>query len=621
MPIQILPAQLANQIAAGEVVERPASVIKELLENSLDAGATRIDIEIEKGGSKRLLVRDNGCGVAEQELTLALSRHATSKVSSQDDLAQIQTLGFRGEALASISSVSRLTFTSKPAEQEAAWQARAQGRDMDVEVLPAAHPIGTSVEVIDLFFNTPARRKFLRTEKTEFYHIDELIKRLALSRFDVAIRLKHNDKPVRNYRIAQTVEQQDKRVASVLGPTFISHCVRIDNQHEQLHLSGWLGLGEAARSGLDGQYFYVNGRMMRDKLINHAIRQSLADLVPEPLHPSYVLFLELPADQVDVNVHPAKHEVRFHHARLVHDYIVRVLSQVILSQQDLPATGTGEQPQRASQPVRGAEHGYQTQECNQVAEPRLETRAPNGGGYVKESAGCQPKPLQPASSMRRDTSPYSSDKTIQPSQQQANQQWLASLGQQSAQAEQSASQSKQRRPLHFVAPAYLLLSEGENLMLLSLEKAWCQLHERAFIDQWPQGLDRVPLLIPQRLELSPSDSSFLNQQQEVIRRLGFEAEGGPDNYWLLKQVPLSLRRSNFACLLPALITKLQALSDEGLTNPQLVTACLVEVSATLQQHSWQSALALFNQLEQGYPQELPAHLTRPVPANLLTELF
>ncbi|MGL5121217.1 MAG: DNA mismatch repair endonuclease MutL, partial [Plesiomonas shigelloides] len=211
MPIQILPPQLANQIAAGEVVERPSSVVKELVENSLDAGATRIEIDIEKGGARLIRIRDDGCGIDKEQLALALARHATSKISSLDDLEAIVSLGFRGEALASISSVSRLTLTSRTAAQSEAWQAYAEGRDMQVTVKPAAHPVGTTLEVLDLFFNTPARRKFLRTEKTELAHIDEVVRRIALARFDVSFILRHNGKVLRQYRAAANAEQRERR--------------------------------------------------------------------------------------------------------------------------------------------------------------------------------------------------------------------------------------------------------------------------------------------------------------------------------------------------------------------------------------------------------------------------
>jgi DNA mismatch repair protein MutL len=331
MNIAILPARLANQIAAGEVVERPASVIKELIENSLDAGATSIHIDIDKGGIKKIKITDNGHGIVKDELTLALSRHATSKIKDLNDLEAINSLGFRGEALASISSVSRLTLTSKPSTQDTAWQAVAEGRDMSVTIKPAAHPNGTSIEVLDLFFNTPARRKFLRTEKTEFNHIDEVVRRIALAHFGVSFLLTHNGNTVRQYRMASTQAQFTKRVSMVCGPKFIEHAVEVDCPHDNMSLSGWLAKPSFSRSQNDLCYSYVNGRMMRDKLINHAIRQAYADLLPADTYPAFVLFLKLDHSEVDVNVHPAKHEVRFHQSRYVHDFIYSVCHKALTS--------------------------------------------------------------------------------------------------------------------------------------------------------------------------------------------------------------------------------------------------------------------------------------------------
>ena len=330
MTIAILPARLANQIAAGEVVERPASVIKELVENSLDAGATNINIEVDKGGVKRIRITDNGIGIEKDELTLALSRHATSKIKDLKDLEAIDSLGFRGEALASISSVARLTLTSKPKNQATAWQAIAEGRDMSVTVKPAAHPDGTTIEVLDLFFNTPARRKFLRTEKTEFNHIDEVIRRIALACFNVTFSLTHNGKMIRQYRAAMTNEQNAKRVAMVCGQKFIENSIEINCQHDDMQFTGWLAKPSFARNQNDLCYSYVNGRMMRDKLINHAIRQAYADLLPPDTYPAFVLFLTLDHREVDVNVHPAKHEVRFHQSRYVHDFIYSVCHKALI---------------------------------------------------------------------------------------------------------------------------------------------------------------------------------------------------------------------------------------------------------------------------------------------------
>ncbi|MBU2919432.1 DNA mismatch repair endonuclease MutL [Psychrosphaera sp. F3M07] len=333
MTIKILPPQLANQIAAGEVVERPASVVKELVENALDAGASKVEVDIDRGGHKRILIRDNGKGIDKEQLTLALSRHATSKIANIDDLEAISSLGFRGEALASISSVSRLTMTSKPAEQNEAWSAMAEGLAMNVDIKPAAHPNGTSVDVVDLFFNTPARRKFLRAEKTEFNHIETLIKRIALSRPDVSFILKHNQKVIKKYRAHSetlgVVEQKSKRIAEVINTSFIDSASVFTSKYEQVSIAVWIKAPELCVSVNPAQYSFVNGRMMRDKLIQHAIRQAYGQLLhPEQL-PEYVIFIELPANEVDVNVHPAKHEVRFHHARLLHDLIVKTIKDAL----------------------------------------------------------------------------------------------------------------------------------------------------------------------------------------------------------------------------------------------------------------------------------------------------
>ena len=328
MPIQLLSPQLANQIAAGEVVERPASVVKELLENSLDAGATKIEVDIEKGGHKRIRIKDNGFGIEKDELQLALSRHATSKITSLDDLEQILSLGFRGEALASISSVSRLTLTSRTEHQSEAWQAYCEGRDMAVSIKPAAHPVGTTIDVADLFYNTPARRKFLRTEKTEFQHIEEVIKRIALSNPSISFILKHNDKVIKRY-ISDKTGSVEARIGAVVGQKFVQNAVHVKTEYEGITIDAWLGNEVMLRSSNDCQFSFVNGRGMRDKLIMHAIRQAYESAWGVLEQPSFVVYLTLSPREVDVNVHPAKHEVRFQQSRLVHDFICKAVSDAL----------------------------------------------------------------------------------------------------------------------------------------------------------------------------------------------------------------------------------------------------------------------------------------------------
>ncbi len=333
--IQILPKIVSNQIAAGEVVERPASVGKELVETSLDAGSQKIEIQVNQGGMSSILVRDDGVGIPKDELELAIHPHATSKLKRLSDLASLVSLGFRGEALASIASVSRFKLQSKVAEQQA-WQVLADGSHSEVTSLPTAHPQGTSVWVEQLFFNTPVRRKFLRAATTEFYHIDALIKRLALSRPDVRFILKHNDKVVRDFRSVKTDAQsaQRRRIADVLGNHFASKSHFIEREAVGLSIKGWVGTKELANTSSDKQCFFLNGRWVRDKLLSHAVKVALQSQLEEGLYAPYVIFLTCDPEAVDVNVHPTKHEVRFRDPRLIHDFIQESLRKLFLFQSE-----------------------------------------------------------------------------------------------------------------------------------------------------------------------------------------------------------------------------------------------------------------------------------------------
>ena len=328
MPIRPLPPDLINQIAAGEVIERPASVVKELVENSIDAGARRIEVDIEQGGVRLIRVRDDGGGIPRDELPLAVASHATSKIGSFDDLERVSSMGFRGEALASVSSVARFSLTSRQAGDDSAWRIEVDGGRMQ-DVRPAQHPQGTTIEVRDLFYNVPARRKFLRAERTEFAHIDDLLKSLALAREGVDIRLSHNGKPVRLLKPARDENAALARVAEVLGPEFPGQALRVEHEAAGMRLSGWVGLPTASRSQADQQYFYVNGRLVRDRIVAHAVRQAYADVLFHGRHPVFVLFLELDPAGVDVNVHPAKNEVRFREQRLIHDFLFRTLHEAL----------------------------------------------------------------------------------------------------------------------------------------------------------------------------------------------------------------------------------------------------------------------------------------------------
>ncbi|GLQ95210.1 DNA mismatch repair endonuclease MutL [Dyella acidisoli] len=326
--IRPLPPELINQIAAGEVIERPSSVVKELVENSLDAGAARIEVDIEFGGARLIRIRDDGDGIAAEDLPLAVASHATSKIGSFDDLEHVASMGFRGEALASMASVARFAMTSRLRGADNAFRLEVDsGRMQDVR--PAQHPQGTSVEVRDLFYNVPARRKFLRAERTEFAHIDDLLKSLALARSSVEFRLSHNGKSVRVWKAARDEKSMLTRVAEVLGESFPQQSLRIDHASAGMRLSGWVGLPTASRSQADAQYFYVNGRLVRDRVVAHAVRQAYADVLFHGRHPAFVLYLELDPAGVDVNVHPAKSEVRFREQRLVHDFLFRTLHEAL----------------------------------------------------------------------------------------------------------------------------------------------------------------------------------------------------------------------------------------------------------------------------------------------------
>jgi len=327
--IQLLPDLLVNQIAAGEVVERPASVLKELVENSLDAGATKIQVDIEKGGTRLIRVADNGEGIVLDDLRLALSRHATSKLKSAEDLGAIRSLGFRGEALPSIGSVSRLALSSRAAGSERAWRIETDGGSVAEAPAPVAHPEGTTVEVRDLFFNVPARRKFLRKEKTELDHIESVLKRLALTRFDVGFSLRHNHTEHWTVAPAGARIDREKRVAELMGRAFLENALYVEHSAAGLAVNGWVARPVFSRSQADLQFFYVNGRMVRDRLVAHGVRQAFQDVLYHGRHPAFLLYLELDPALVDVNVHPTKHEVRFREGRLVHDFLYRTLYEVI----------------------------------------------------------------------------------------------------------------------------------------------------------------------------------------------------------------------------------------------------------------------------------------------------
>ena len=338
-PIRLLPAQLADQIAAGEVIERPASVLKELIENALDAGSTRVDIELLRGGMEAIRVTDNGHGIRAQDLPLAISRHATSKISRLEDLLQLQSLGFRGEALASICSVSQWEITSRVLGETDAYALR---HDQGQTLLPVNHAVGTSAWVRKLFFNTPARRKFLRAERTEFRHCDEVVRRMALARFDVAFYLKHNGRQVHRLPAVQDDIGRSRRVGQLCGEAFVRNSRVIDFPRTDLRLWGWISNPDFSRQQSDLQYFYINGRIIRDRVISHAMRHAYQAFLAPGRHAAFVLHLEVDPAVVDINVHPTKHEVRFREARQIHDFLIHCLRESLQQSPAFPDIPSGD---------------------------------------------------------------------------------------------------------------------------------------------------------------------------------------------------------------------------------------------------------------------------------------
>ncbi len=612
MPICILPAILANQIAAGEVVERPASVVKELVENSLDAGADRIEIDIDKGGCKLIRIRDNGGGVPQEELVLALSRHATSKVATLDDLEAIASLGFRGEALASISAVSRLTFTSRPAKQEQAWQACAEGRDMQVTVKPAAHPVGTTVEVVDLFFNTPARRKFLRSEKTEFAHIDELLRRLALSRFDVSLQLRHNGKLLRQYRAASTPAERQRRLSAACGQAFLAQALQLESRHQGLALHGWLRPPQGSEPIGELQYSYVNGRMMRDRLINHAIRQACVEALGVETLPAYVLYLEVDPRQVDVNVHPAKHEVRFHDARLVHDFIVQVIRQGL--QQALPMAAL---PEGGSPPESAC---LQTPLRPSTGHAYRQTERPAAGGISEaHRQGYQAlMTTLPPGAASTDGSPGA------PTAMPAIDAGRGAMHHTEADGGLLDSVEAGWRALQLCRQRFLLIAQAEQLRLLDLVAAEQALLAVHLVQQWPQGLTSQPLLMPLSLGLSAAQRQQWQVQQAWLQRLGVEGKAGRGESLMLYRVPAALRHCDLARQIPVLLAQLAAWPPQP-QAAELEPLCHWLAShARAGQPSYTLARAgqLLAQLQQQSPAALTAeNCSRPVLLDALIEEF
>jgi DNA mismatch repair protein MutL len=542
--IALLSQRLANQIAAGEVVERPASVVKELLENSLDAGATRIDVDIEQGGSKLIRIRDDGQGINKDDLALALSRHATSKIADLDDLENIASLGFRGEALASISSVSRLQLISRAADalDGGGWLVEAEGQSMTASLRPAPQTQGTSVEVRDLFFNTPARKKFLRTENTEFARIDEVIKRMALSRFDVAFTLRHNQRTVHQLQSARSVQERQRRIGLVCGPAFLEHAVYIDIEASGLRLWGWVCLPTFSRSQPDLQYFYVNGRVIRDKLVSHAVKQAYRDVLFGGRHPAFVLYLELQPALVDVNVHPTKHEVRFRDQRLVHDFLFRSLHQALADVRPDDHL-SGQQSADAAMTGGVAAAGFTT-----GGQSALQQQAALGFNVDPGTGEILPVPVFSGYASSGSESSTSFGAPVGLRQYPQMRDSPRTMAEQSAIYQQLASDAE-IPPLGFAIAqlhgVYILAQNQHGLIIVDMHAAHERItyeHMKASCDA--QSVKAQPLLVPLSLAVSEAEAECAEQQASALTELGFAIERVAAESLVVRQVPVILARSN-----------------------------------------------------------------------------
>ncbi len=510
-PIHQLSSQLANQIAAGEVVERPASVVKELLENCLDAGATKIEIDIQAGGTQSIRIRDNGSGIPQDELVLALSPHATSKIRTLDDLIHINSMGFRGEALASIASVSELILTS--AQDDMAWSITAKEGQSDLA--PASHPMGTTVEVNNLFYNTPARRKFLKAERTEYKHIEDVVKRIALARFDVAFTFKHNQRQVFSLPAATSSENKLQRLTRLINKEFIQSAVALEFENAGLKLSGWLATGEYSRSQSDMQYFFVNGRMIRDKVITHAVRQAFQDTLYPGRFPVYVLQLEMDAEQVDVNVHPTKHEVRFRQGRLIHDFLFYSLREALT-----PKSGDGFKPEVKNFNAQTYPSSFNAGKFN------------SGQGIsVSEMASVY------------SSSPYqnlmNADDVNKP------------LGIAIAKLKNNYLLAQNQQGLLVVQ----LLQARESLLKQQVELALTE-HDR---------LISKPVLIPFSLHLKVNAESWLEQYKNNLQQLGFEFALLGENEIMVRQVPAMLNATDLKQSLKQFVNVIEMNEQDCLT--------------------------------------------------------
>lgn len=544
--IQLLPIQLANQIAAGEVVERPASVVKELVENALDAGATRIDVRVTHGGMTLIDVQDNGRGIHPDDMALSLQRHATSKVQSAEELAAIRTLGFRGEALASIAAVSQLSLSSSPDTSGVGLEV-VLDRQSQAVVRPVAQNRGTRVVVRDLFHNVPARRKFLKTIPTEFGHIEEVIRRIALAHAEVAFVLSHQGQVRLDLPAALDLPSQRQRLQRLLGTRFASTAVDIQADMQDLHLLGWTGHPAEARGQADLQYIYVNGRCVRDKTIAHAVRAAYEGILHGHRHPAYVLFLTLPAEAVDVNVHPTKHEVRFSHGREIHEFVRHSLRKPLAA---LQVAAPAELP---AAPVVVPAPAPQAVQQGLSFAPPVPHSAPESGPVFPDSR----------------SSPAMAASVAAPAAVEAAlSQYLQPLRERPPVSVTPAALPPLGFALAQLHGVYILAQNAQGLIIVDMHAA----HERITLEQlkrqWAQPTTAWPsqaLLIPLVVPVSPRQADQAERLQAVLGRLGFELDRAGQEQVVLRRVPALLVRGDLQALVQRLLAlPLQALEQQGL---------------------------------------------------------
>lgn len=544
--ITLLNPQLANQIAAGEVIERPASIIKELVENSLDAGATQVDIDIEKGGAGLIRIRDNGYGIHKDDLILALSRHATSKINSLDDLEHIASFGFRGEALASISSVSRFKLSSRTDDQSHGWQIEVHGREPEVSHTPLAHPVGTTIEVRDIFYNTPARRKFLKSEQTEFNHIQEVVRRIGMSTFNVSFTLKHNQKVILQLPIAKTLAEQTERIAKICGHAFIEQSLYLDTENTDMQLSGWFGLPTFSRSQTDLQYIYINGRMVKDKVIAQAVRQAYHDVLFGGRQPAYVLYLQCDPEIVDVNVHPAKNEVRFRDSRMIFDFVFRTVQRLL---KETKPSQSEPRPHismtETSPPQQSKMDLYKTL----ISSPETETPEKITPSVVETTNRIIDKAKSVASHAK--PLPEIVENTVIPQTSTAN----------TFQPEDTIKNPNEGVlgfALGQLKGIYILAQNEKGLVLVDMHAA----HERIGYEKLKKQFDTQHivtqhLLIPITLTLREADAEFIDQQKTLFESLGFMLERMGPEIISVRAIPLLLKNADIAELVKDLASDLK----------------------------------------------------------------